>query len=174
MKRIVRRLLVVLWVMVSAAPVAAQDIKVGVVNAGLILEKAPQAEQAGVKLEEEFAPREKQIRELQDAARSLEEQIKRDGATWSESQRARKERELNRRMRELQREQAAFRDDLNLRRNEELARLQEEIHAVIVELAKREHFDLILSEGAGAVYASERIDITDEVLELMESRAGGE
>lgn len=147
---------------------SAQDLKVGYVNAAAILDKAPQAEAASMGLEREFAPREKEIRELQKQARQLEESIKRDGATWTESQRSRKERELSRLMRELQREQAAFRDDLNLRRNEELAKLQGEVHKVIIELAKAEGFDLILSEGA--VYASERIDITNQVLEKMKAR----
>lgn len=164
MKRLTS-LIIAVSLCLGAAAVKAQDIKVGFVNSAMLLEEAPQADAARKKLEKEFAPREKEIVSIQETLRELEEKIQRDGATWSEAEKSRQEREFNRRVRELQRYQAEFRDDLNLRRNEELGKLQRQIIQVIVDLAKSEGYDLIVSESV--VFASTRIDITDTVLERL-------
>ena len=75
-----------------------------------------------------------------------------------------KEQELGRQTREFQRMQREFREDLNLRRNEELAALYERVNKVMKQIAEAEKFDLVLQE---AVYRSPRIDITDKVLKAL-------
>ncbi len=60
--------------------------------------------------------------------------------------------------------QQEMREDLNLRRNEELGNLQKIISNAIIEMAKQENFDLIVQD---AVYASSQIDITDAVLDKL-------
>jgi outer membrane protein len=95
----------------------------------------------------------------------MEDKIARDGAVMSESERSKSERELLNQKRDLKRSQDEFREDLNIRRNELLAKLQKELNDTIVALAKEENFDLVLFEGV--VFASDRIDITDAVLERL-------
>ncbi len=151
----------------SGFSVAAQAAKVGFVNSAMLLDKAPQAEAARVQLEKEFSSRERELVENQKAAQAIEQKLAKDGATMSEAERTRQERELNRRMRELQRQQVEFRDDLNLRKNEELAKLQRTVFQVINDMAKNEGFDLILSDGV--VFASPSVDITNKVLERLQS-----
>lgn len=99
----------------------------------------------------------------------MEDKLTRDGAVMSESERSKAERELLNQKRDLKRSQDEFREDLNIRRNELLARLQKELNDAIVALAKAEGYDLVLFEGV--VFASDRIDITDAVLEQL--RRGG-
>jgi outer membrane protein len=60
--------------------------------------------------------------------------------------------------------QREYREDLNLRRNQELAALFERANRVIKQIAEAEKFDLILQE---AVYRNPRIDITDKVLKAL-------
>lgn len=82
----------------------------------------------------------------------------------SESDRRNREQELGRISREFQRMQREFREDLNLRRNEELASLFERANRVIRQIAESEKYDLIVQE---AVYRSPRIDITDKVIKAL-------
>ena len=151
----------------AAQPVLAKELKVGFVNSAMLLDKAPQAEAARVQLEKEFSSRERDLVENQKAAQSIEQKLAKDGATMSEAERSRQERELNRRMRELQRQQVEFRDDLNLRKNEELAKLQRTVFQVINVMAKTEEYDLILSDGV--VFAGANVDITNRVLERLQT-----
>lgn len=142
------------------------DVKIGFVNSSMLLERAPQAEAATVDLEREFADRERAIRQAQEEIQELENQLSRDAITMSEGDRSQKEQEINRKVRDLQRMQSNFRDDLNLRKNEELGRLQRLVLRAIREVAQTQGYDLVLSEGV--VYSADRVDLTDEVLTQLQ------
>ncbi|MCP5458812.1 MAG: OmpH family outer membrane protein [Gammaproteobacteria bacterium] len=146
----------------------AAELKIGFVNTAKILTEAPQAEDANRRLQREFAPREKGLSDAQKSLRSLEQQLTRDGDTMSESKRRQLERDVIAQRRELKRSSDEFREDVNLRRNEELGKFQRDVIEVINRLAREQNFDLILNDAA-AIYASDQVDITSQVL----SRLGG-
>ncbi|HWP00472.1 MAG TPA: OmpH family outer membrane protein [Methylococcus sp.] len=135
---------------------SAADVKIGFVNVARLLEKAPQAEQAKRKLEREFSARDKKLVAEQKEIKAMEERLAKSPNVTVEQ-----ERELMNRKREAKRAQDEFREDFNLRRNEELTQLQKEIFEAIQSLAKEENYDLLLTDGV--VYAAEGVDVTDKV-----------
>lgn len=169
-----RQLLVwtmVLWLL-PATMVLAQtldgDLKIGVVNAARLLDEAPQAERARKRLEEEFQPRDRAVLQAQRRVRDLEDQLMTDRPLeLTETARLDLERELRDRRRELRRSEDELREDFNIRRNEELHRLQQLIYEAIVSLARDQRFDLILNQDA-VIFAGERVDITNEVLRRLQ------
>jgi outer membrane protein len=169
-----RRLLPVLLIGCACGTVSAAEFKVGYVNIAKVLEEAPQATAASAKLEQEFSPRERELVATQREVRQLEDQLLREGSSMTDVQRSGVELDLRTRKREVKRLQDEFRDDLNLRRNQELAVLQRRVIETIQVLAKKEGFDLVVSEGV--VFASSRVDVTPRVLERlkqeMERRTG--
>jgi len=148
----------------QAAPGA--ELKIGFIDADRINRESVPAERATKKLEKEFAPREQELRRIEGQIKSLQGQLEKDGLTMSDVDRRTKETELGRQTREYQRLQREFREDLNLRRNEELAALFERANRVIKQVAESEKYDLIVQE---AVYRSPRIDITEKVLKALAS-----
>ena len=141
------------------------ETKIGFVDTVKLMEAAPQAKSAQSKIEKEFAPREKELVALQRQIKTKEDKLTRDGAVMSESERSKLEREILSKRRDLKRSQEEFRDDLNIRRNEVLAKLQKDMYEAVVALAKEQKFDLIMTQGV--VYSSDRIDITDSVLKKL-------
>jgi len=85
--------------------------------------------------------------------------------TLSEAERSKKQKDLANLSRDLQHDQRAFREDLNQRKNEEFASVQERARKAIMEIAEKEKFDLILEN---VVYASPKVDVTDRVLKSLE------
>ena len=149
-----------------AAPALAQEVKIGVVNVNLLMEQAPQAKVAMDALQEEFAPRQRSVVAKQQELEELSEKIQRDLAVMGETERRNSERELRDMQRDLQRLQNEFREDLNLRRNEELGNLQRSLLKEVQEYAEAEGFDLVV--GDGVLYASSAVNITEGVLRAME------
>ena len=147
---------------VGASNVLAQDVKVGFVNVAKVLDESPQAAQARERIEKEFAPRDRALLAQQKELRALEDQLVRDGGVMTEDQRVKLEQDIRSRRREMRRTQEEFREELNLRRNQELSKLQRRVIEVIQELAKVESYDLVVTDGV--VYASERVDITAKVV----------
>ena len=146
---------------------ALAETKIGFVNAARVLEEAPQADAARKQLEKEFAPRDKEIVGMQDELKKLEEKLARDGAVMSENEQRKLERDVLSFQRDIKRKKEEFREDLNIRRNEAFERLRKRVFEVIVKIAEDKKFDLIVSDGV--VFASKRIDITNEVVEKLKS-----
>ncbi len=143
----------------------AVEYKIGFVNTERLFREATPAKRAQQKIEKEFATRDAEIQKLAKQVRDLQAALDKDGATMAEGERRNKERDLANQSRDLQRMQREFREDLNLRRNEELAGIQERANKVIQQIAESEKFDLILQDPV--VYASQRIDITDKVIKAL-------
>lgn len=146
------------------AAVEAADIKIGFVDAERINRESAPAERASKQLEKEFAPRAQELQRRESQMKALQSQLEKDAMTMSESDRRSKEQELARMNLDFQRMQREYREDLNLRRNQELSALFERANRVIKQIAEAEKFDLILQE---AVYRNPRIDITDKVLKAL-------
>jgi outer membrane protein len=156
-----------LFIALLAMPGLAQapDYKIGFVNSERLFREATPAKRAQQKLEKEFAGRDAEIQKLAKQVRDLQALLEKDGVTMAEADRRNKERELANMTRDLQRGQREFREDLNLRRNEELSAVQERANKVIQQIAVDEKFDLIIQDPV--IYASQRIDITDRVIKAL-------
>ena len=163
MKHIFPGITVLLLVFAAAAAVA-QDMKIGFVDVERIRRESAPAERASKQLEKEFAPRAQDLQRREAQIKTLQGQLEKDAMTMSESDRRGKEQELSRMTVDFQRLQREYREDLNLRRNQELATLFERADRVIKQIADAEKFDLIVQE---AVFRSPRIDITERVLKAL-------
>jgi outer membrane protein len=143
---------------------AAQSLKIGFVNTERVFREAAPAKKAQQALEREFAARNAELTRMEKQGRDLQAELERENVTMSETARRDKERQLADISRNFQRVQRELREDLNLRRNEALAAVQERATRVINQIAEQEKFDLILQE---AVFASGKIDITDKVIKAL-------
>jgi outer membrane protein len=145
----------------------AAENKIGVVNIPRLLESAPQAKAMMEQLQAEFAPRQRELAALQKDLRDKEETLKRDGAVMSEEERRNIERQLRDGQRDLQRKGQEMNEDANLRRNEELGKLQRVLGDEIKNYAISQNFDLILGD---VIYATEGMDITDALLTSLQAK----
>jgi outer membrane protein len=147
----------------AAAPALAET-KIGFVNTERLLREAPLSVAAQKKLEREFAARDQELQKLAKQARDRQTQLDKEGVTMSDSERKTKERDLGNLNRELQRQGREFREDLNLRRNEELGQIQERARKAIQDIARAEKFDLVVEQ---AVFVDPKSDITDRVMKAL-------
>lgn len=165
MKRVFK-FLMPLVLALAVTPALAAEFKLGFVNAQRVVNESPQAKKAKQKIEKEFAQRDQELQQLSKRLQSMQESLEKNGVTMAESERRTKEREFNDLNRDFQRKQREFREDLNLRQNEEMAAIFERANKVIKQIAEAEKFDLIVQE---AVYFSPRIDITEKVIKALSS-----
>jgi outer membrane protein len=157
-----------LWIAVFSTPAYAAELKVGVVNAAAVMEQSPQKTRALSRLEKEFSSRSKSIEGKLKSLRSKQEKLVKDGAIYSATERKNKERAIVSEQRDIKRLQDEYSEDLSIRRNEELRKLEKEIAQTIVELAKKESYDLIVYQGV--IFASDKVEITEKVLKLLKAK----
>jgi len=141
------------------------ELKVGYVQVDKILQEAPQTAESGKKLEKEFSPRSQELDRMAKQIKDLETALDKDGLSITEAERRSKERDVQNIKTEFQRKQRELREDINLRKNEELGSLQDRINKAVQSVAKAENYDLVMYSGVA--YAADKIDITDKVLKLL-------
>ena len=161
-----RTLLFAVALAIAALPAWAQSGKLGFVNTERILRDAAPAQRAQKKIETEFKKRDQELAQIAGELKRMQDDLDKNSVTMSETQRRSKEREFGDLNRDFQRKQREFREDLNQRRNEELAQVVAEANRVIKQIAEQEKFDIIFQD---AVFASPRIDITDKVIKALDS-----
>ncbi len=142
--------------------------KIAFVNQARLLQKAPQAEAARSKLQKEFAKRDKALVNLQKKIQSSTEKLRKDAAILSSTELNKLKRKITMMRRDLERDKAAFKEDLSIRQNEELVKLQKSVLKSIKTIAEQEKYDLIISEGV--IYASKQIDVTDKILAQLKKQ----
>jgi len=163
------KLVTFLFVALTFFPgVSFAEMKIGFVNLVKLIEEAPQGEAATKKIEAEFSPRDNAIRKKQEKVQKLEADIEKNALVMKASDLSKKQSEVTKIKRELKREAEEFREDYNLRRNEELKVLQKVVRDAINEVGKKNNFDLILAEGV--LYTSDKANITELVLKNLRSK----
>jgi outer membrane protein len=162
----------VLGSMLAVSGVNAQtaNLKIGVINVAKLLDQAPQAQAAMAALQEEFAPRQRNIVNLQRDLQQKQETLQRDSAVMAEEERVNLEREIREGQRNVQREQNEYMEDLNIRRNEELSKLQRSLLQEVQTYARSASYDLVVAD---VLFYSSAVDITEEVLKGLAAGQGG-
>ena len=165
MKKIFATLLVALITSLPASSTSASEaLKIGYVNTQRIFRDAPTAVKAAKKIEAEFSKRDQDLQRMAKQLQTMQESLEKNAVTMTESERRLKEKDLNELSREFQRRQREFREDLNLRQNEENAAIIEKANKVIKQIAEAEKFDLILQD---VVWVSPKLDVTEKVIKAL-------
>ena len=154
----------------ASAGACAQELKIGYVNSERVLREATPAKAAQAKLETEFSKRERDLSDQGARLKAAADKLDKDAPTLSEAERTRRQRELVEQDRDVQRKRREFQEDLNQRRNEELASVVERANRVIKQIFDAEKYDVILQE---VVFAGPRVDITDKVIRTLNSAPAG-
>ena len=166
---------VAVWAMAAGISLAAvpawAEPKIGIVDAQRLLEESPQGKAVQESMRAEFAPRQRTLQAQEQALKAKVEKLQKDGATMSEDQRQRAEKELRDGQRDFERARGEFQDDISARRNEELSRLQRTLGEEVRAYAKANNFDLVLT-AEGLAYAAPTYDVTPGVLAALQAHAG--
>lgn len=166
MNRLIQIGLILLGLMISSVVPAQEDAyKIGFVNTARVLKESPQARKVEERLKAEFEPREVQLKEKRREILSLEETLKSPDSQLDANGRRKVEREIRLKVSQLKFLEQEFREDRNLRRNEEIRELQQVISNVLEMQGDAGGFDLILTEGVS--YVSGRIDITEQTIDML-------
>jgi outer membrane protein len=155
--------------MLAAAAVQAQELKIGYVNSDRVLREAVPAKAAQSRLEAEFSKRQKEGEDAAAKLKAAADKLDKDAPTLAEAERSRRQRELVDQDRELQRKRREFQEDLNQRKNEELASVVERANKVVKQIYDTEKYDLVL-QGDVVIFAGPRIDITDKVIKALNAQ----
>ena len=152
-----------------AGAASAQAQKIAVVDSQRLLAEAPQARAATQTLESEFGPRQKTLESQKKDFEGRAQKFERDQATMAEAERTKTQRDLRDAQLNLERRAKEFQEDVQMRQNEELQRVQKLIVESVRSYARSQSLDLVIAQGV--IYSSESVDITAQVIAALQSKA---
>lgn len=148
----------------TVAQAHAEESKIGLVNSERVMRESAPAKAAEAKIESEFSKRKKELLDFSARLKAMAQKLDKDATVLSESDRIKRQRELSEMDQDFQRKQRTFSEDLNQRRNEEIALVVDRANKAIKQIAESEKYDIVFQE---AVYVNPRIDITEKVLKVL-------
>lgn len=165
-----RKLLLMVILLSGLIPAvqAAEASSVGYVDVQYLIDNSPQAQAATEDLEKQFGPKQEELRQKQQEFQRLQQQLQKDGLVMSESEREQMETRMRELKRDIQRGQEAFREELNIQRNNALSEVRDAVMKAVRNLAEEEGYDLVV--GQGVLHASDAVNLTDRVLERMKEQ----
>lgn len=151
-----------LFGLVSIAGAQTSDLKIAYVNMAKAIETSTHAETVLNRLKAEFDPKDQKLTAQREKLKKIESELEKKALVLAESDRKNLEKDVRDMRRKIKRDTEEFREELNVRQNEELRKLERLVLKVVAQIAEKEKYDLIIHQGA--IYASNRIDITEKVL----------
>jgi len=166
----VRKILTLGVLLAGLMPLAgmAAPAKIGYVDIPYLIDNSPQAQAASADLEKQFGPKQQDLQNKQQEFQKLQQKLQKDGLVMSDEERKSAEGRLQELKRQIQRNQKAFREELNIQRNSAFKDVREAVMRAVQNLAKEEGYDLVV--GQGALYASDAVNLTQRVLDRMKER----
>ncbi len=162
-----KKCIVLILFLIFNVSIVSAEVKIGFVEIQKILKGAPQTVAANKKLEKEFTKRTAKLKKTVKEINSKEKAFKKNSMTMSETERAKKQREIQALKIEAQRTEREVREDIDLRRREEIAKVQKQVNIAVEKVAKEQNYDLVLYQGVA--YAGKKVDITDIVIKALGS-----
>ncbi len=147
---------------------AQAEIKAAYIDSAKILQQAPQAIKAVKELKKEFSGREAKIRKAAKKVQQQEARLKKDGAIMSAEQKKKLESEILEKKRKIRFDAQSLKEDVNLRRNQEIQKVRKSITSVIQRYAKKHGYDFIFTNNVA--FASDRVNITDAILKELKKK----
>lgn len=145
--------------------IAAGDLKIGYVSVEKLLTQAPQVEAVNTAMIERFGGKKEELQKLEEEIKTMQENYKRNELVMTEDKLDELKNKLIAKVQTFKQMEATLNQEVSTMRSQELAILQKSVRDIINEIAKKDKYDLILSEGV--VFASDKLDITDVVLAQM-------
>jgi len=148
-----------------SASADAETYKIGYVVVEKVLKEAPQTAASNKKLEKEFKSRTDGLQKKVKAIQKQEKDFNKNNVTMAAAERQKAQKSIQNAKIEIQRIERELREDIDIRRREEIGKLQKKINDAIEGLAEKEKYDLILYQGVA--YASKQIDITNKLIKAL-------
>ena len=166
----IKQVTVALMLLLAAAPVLAEN-RIGVVNLREAVFSSDAGSEFGDVIQGELKEEQESIKALEEEAKELQERLKSDGSMMNEAERSDLQSEFEQKAREYQQRRARFEQAVSQRQQQFLQQSRPAVDAAMEKLLDQHDLDLIIP-GEAVIYVKPDLDLTDEMIELLNEQSG--
>jgi outer membrane protein len=159
-----------------APALAAAEQKIGVVDLQRALNEVDEGKAAKALLKKDFDEKQKQLDGKKAEFDKLQADFEKQAVVMSDAAKKEKATDLDKRARELQGLFVQLQKDLSDRERDATKGIFDRMASIVRDIAQADGFAVVLERGAGVVFATSSLDLTDEVIRKYNARhpaAGG-
>ncbi len=168
MKKVILAALTGGMLLLTATCVSA-DIKLGVVDLQQVMQKSTQITTINNQLTKQFQPRQQKILAAQKSLQTEIEQLNRNSATMTETDRNKLQDQVIADRANVQGMMLAFQRDVNTAQNEAMKKFMAQLNTIVSNIAKAGNYDLVL-QRAGIPFVKNELDITSQVVDGLNKK----
>jgi outer membrane protein len=170
-KLVVATLAIALALLGAAAPGAAEDIKVGIVDLQRALNESKAGKRAKEQFKGEFERLQNSLKSEKDQLDRMKDDLEKKSVVLKDDQRQQMAEEFDRKRRDLRRRLEDSDADLRKKDSELTGAILRRLADVIQEIGARDNYTFILENSASSVlYGSKSVDLTDEVIRTFDAK----
>lgn len=163
-----RLLMVLLLTVLTCGMSYGADIKIGYLDMQRTLNTSEAGMNAKAQLQDRLKKYQEQVNVKQDELQKLKNDLEKQGITLTETARAAKEKDYQQKLKDFQRFTKDAEEDLQTRDSEFTRKILENLEKIVQEYGKKNGYAMIFdARSAGLLYADTKVDLTDEILKVL-------
>jgi outer membrane protein len=161
----------------QASPSQAKVQNIATVSFNAAVLQTAEAQKSLTALEARYAPKQKQLKALNDEVEGLRKQLADPGGHLSDAERATRAQSLESKEKELQREAEDFKSDSQSESEQIYQRVAQKVYAFLQTFSQQHGYSAVIERGSDAYpvvwYAAGNLDITEELIKAYNAQAAG-
>ena len=147
----------------SSLALAADAVKIGVVDLQKIIQTSPKIQSIQQGLEQRFRPRRDTLMATEKDLKAKIDSFKKDSVVMSATQRKDKEREIVAMQQKFELDGQKYQQELSSAHNEAMEDFYTKVRSAIAVVAKKDSYSMILQKDA-VPFSTEMMDVTKQVI----------
>lgn len=153
----------------GASTIHAADLNIAILNTQLAVIESEEAKSMIEKIRSELERDESKVKTLGEEIQKTQQQLAKDAATLSNSEKRRLQKEIEDKQIDYQFQVNKLQKEVQDRQQDIFVALAPKVDAVLKDMIAKEGYDLIL-QRANLLYVTQELDITRQVTELLNKK----
>jgi len=167
-QRIIISVLLAISLSLTFKPIHAEELKIGLVNLGVILKQIPMWRESQTKIKKQFEPRQRKLKTMETELTSLNNKYLKNEKIMAKDEKESLIKKIQTVELKLRSEAEKFGKDFEKTRAEELDKIKVTVETAINAYATEHNFDLIIRSDGTTLYRKNHLDITEDIISELE------
>ena len=158
---------IIFIVLVTISNASYAETKIGVVKLDVLFKEIPIYKESQTNLKNEFKPKADELKKIESSWNELNDDYLKNERTMSKNERKAKIKEISDIENKFRTMQQSLQKELQGKQNSELQRIRVIVEKAINKFAEDNDYDLILRADGTTLFAKKYVDITQEIINIL-------
>ena len=158
---------IIFIVLITISNTSYAETKIGIVKLDVLFQEIPIYKESQTNLKNEFKPKADELKKIETSWNKLNDDYLKNERTMSKNERKAKIKEISDIENKFRTKQQSLQKELQGKQNSELQRIRAIVEKAINKYAEDNGYDLVLRADGTTLFAKKYIDITQDIINIL-------